>query len=379
MAWRILTILFLGQALSWLPSFDQPRQGFSPPSYAVQKRANLLRFDFASRENAGLLTAYAAGARSGLTKRLRDAHQDLKLQHLFTPSGLHFTALLLWLAPVFYLYRKNQHPLLFGALFILFLSPWLLDGFYSLKRVGALKSVLLVNAHLRLGLKPYWVFLMVFFVDFLFGTYQYSPQSFQLSFLFLGLIFSVIGSPKLFFTLALFIGQCFVSYQTGSPLSLTGFILGLMITALFSTIFPLLLSLFWLSPLFSSAPFEFMVEWKKNILLFVHPLSQMGPTIQVDSFIYGLLLFTLAGYAIKLRALTRLPLTMLILACPLAGPAQLNKVRIPEHYQVPRPGTGFHFSSWGARGLHGTTDDNQRCTYRLFGQSQWMSYCRPRN
>ena len=56
---------------------------------------------------SSLLYAYCIGEKSSLSPEDKDAHKNLNLYHLFTPSGLHFGSLFLFFnSLVFFLPKK---------------------------------------------------------------------------------------------------------------------------------------------------------------------------------------------------------------------------------------------------------------------------------
>lgn len=366
-------VLLLTTLITLLPSYQAQSWSWTRPHVEVTKRANLVRFDFASRENAGLLISYAAGLKSGLTKRLRRAHQNLTLVHLFTPSGLHFSAVFLWFLPLALLYRRQKRLIWLAPLLCLCAVPWLLEGFYSLKRIGLLKAFLLLRFHYGWGVGPYLSFLLIFGCDFLFGTYSSSPHSFQLSFLFLGLLFTCYGTPKIFIFLSLFLGQFLLSYASSTPLSLFGFAIGLFLTSLFSLIFPLLFTAFWLAPWLPFTPLEGLVEFYKNLILLGHQVSEITGSYYPTT---PSLLGVMAVFLRLKNRLTILLIGLLINASPaLNGP--LKKPTVPAAYK-PVEERVLTEIRWGKRGVYGSTTLNERCAYRLFDQSEWRMSCKKR-
>lgn len=372
---RVIFIFLLVKLIGLLPSYQEFRPHYQPPMTMISSRVNVVRFDYQERENAALLSAYAAGMRNGLTKRLREAHQDLHLVHLFTPSGLHFSAFFLWLLPLVLAYRKKRsRPLLF-LLLSFCLGPLTLEGLYSLKRVGLLKAAFLLKYHFKWTIGSFPLFLLILGLDFIFGTYQHSPRSFQVSFLFLGLLFSLSGQPKIFIFLALFLGQVFISAQWGTPLSITGFTLGFFITSLFSLLFPLMLVSFWMGPFLPFVPFEFIVDFQRRLVLFAHQF------IGADSFIYPsyttLMILTLMVVVKKLSwKCYHLVLLLLIFESTPALNSPLSLPRVPTHYKEVESPQNFQRYRWGKLGINTVIDSGERCTYRLFNQNEWRVYCR---
>lgn len=243
-----------------------------------------MRFDFSSKEAANLLTSYCAGVRQGITKRVREAHQRLHLQHLSTPSGLHFSSLFLLLTPLLVYLKKKQHWWLLTIPIALCLAPLLFEGFYSIKRIGLLKAAILYCRFNKISLSSFQVFLLVFLGDFLLGTFHDSPLSFIYSFLFLGLIFASLKGPKILMLIHLFLGQILISYFQESALYPLGFFFGFLLTSVFSFLFPLFLLTFIFSPLVETSWSErIMLQFLDGLLFFSQLSHQLEEPIYIST------------------------------------------------------------------------------------------------
>ena len=174
------------------------------------------------RPTAALHYAILTGDKSKLRKKTRESFRKLFLLHFLTPSGLHLGFIITLLCC---LSRK-----------LLWLTPalFLLDGFYAAKRV----LFLFYLGFLKLPRT--WVFFCFFALDFLFGSFAKNPLSFSLSFLFLGIIYTGPGYRSLFFPFLA--AQITVSFFLEQSFSLSGFILGLILTPLLIASFPLYLT-----------------------------------------------------------------------------------------------------------------------------------------
>jgi len=119
------------------------------------------------------------------TRSHRENYQKIKslnLYHLLTPSGLHLSILFIPIKGISLLFSI---PLFIIFYFLSFLYP----GFYSIKRILLYKIIRSLSIRLDLGINQFQALLLTIFFDILFGTFQYSPISFCLSFIFL-LIFT---------------------------------------------------------------------------------------------------------------------------------------------------------------------------------------------
>ncbi len=206
------------------------------------KRIELYK-ELRNEEIVAMLISYVAGERKFLSFKNGQNHKTLNLYHLFTPSGIHFSAIYLFLYPLILLF-KNRKWVKHSFSIVLCSIPFFLDGLYSMKRVALYRIIKITNDTLlkdkiKLHRTPFVLFLITFFLDFFIGTYSYSPLSFVYSFLFLGIIFSFINKNKLALPFALLGGQIIISYFQNSSLPVLGFVFGFLLTSFFSLLFPL--------------------------------------------------------------------------------------------------------------------------------------------
>ncbi len=145
------------------------------------------------------------GRTAPLSQWIKDRYKLLALNHLFTPSGFHLSALLLPFMK-FIKTPTNQIILLSVLGFCFFWLP----GF------GALKRMLVIKGHQQfLGMKAGFVVAML--MDILFGTFQDATLSFTYSFLFLGIIYS--GKKNLHLLILFFAAQMLIAYFQGMHVS----------------------------------------------------------------------------------------------------------------------------------------------------------------
>ncbi|HLE12032.1 MAG: hypothetical protein A2504_06015 [Bdellovibrionales bacterium RIFOXYD12_FULL_39_22] len=216
------------------------------PDYIKLKRTELY-YQVGSKDQVAALVSYVAGELKYLNPKDKQAHRTLNLYHLFTPSGIHFSAMYIFLYPLVLLFRKRKW-LQNSLSSSLCLIPFFLDGLYSMKRVALYRlfSLSFKVARLKDKISPFSLFLITFLIDFFIGTYRYSPLSFAYSFLFLGIIFSFIHKNKLLLPIALLGGQIIIAYFQEISLPFLGFIFGFILTSLFSLFFPLWFIYFFL-------------------------------------------------------------------------------------------------------------------------------------
>lgn len=214
--------------------------------------------------NEKLLRSYILGIKYGLSRKIKKAHNNLLLGHLFTPSGLHLTSFLLFIGPLF-LTIKNRNKLIYNMSFLaIYTLPFFLTGYLSLKRIAALRIGLLLHRYVCKKDNVFLVFILIFFFDYLFGTYQLSPLSFTFSFLFIGTILSQLDKPYFSILGPLFGAHLIISYFHLTPLFPLGFLLGFLLSLIFSMVFPLFIIIY----IFNLEFLDFIVTGFVNLIYY---------------------------------------------------------------------------------------------------------------
>ena len=99
-----------------------------------------MRQGFEDPGRAELLLSYVAGDYKRVPEEIKEAHKILGLNHLFTPSGVHLSALFLLFFPLLLWLKKTHRPthLAFGSL--LYLLPFFIlpSSFSAAKRISLL-------------------------------------------------------------------------------------------------------------------------------------------------------------------------------------------------------------------------------------------------
>ncbi len=219
----------------------------------VPKYFLYIKKKFKSKENANLFFAYTTGlTKKKLSRRTKRNHRTFFLNHLFTPSGLHLSSFLSFIL----IFKK----LSFLKYFV-FILPFFLNGFYSLKRIGGIQ---IINS--IFSVKRFYIFLFVFLFDYIFGSYRHSPLSFTYSFLFLGCFYSV--DKKIIeilqlkrIIISIIFAQVLLCFLTGNFINPINTFLGFLLSSLFSLFFPILVLtlLFPFFPLISIS--EFLISF----------------------------------------------------------------------------------------------------------------------
>ena len=235
-----------------------------------------MRKKFEDPGRAELLLSYVSGDYKRLPKETKEAHKILGLNHLFTPSGIHLSALFILFLPILYLLKNKYRPahLAFGT--VLFLIPMFVlpTSFSAAKRISLLRLVSLWKTILPWDFPFFYVFLFTFILDFLLGGFQKSPGSFVYSFLFLGILFSANQIPKMFLPFALLGGQIIVSFFQQTPLTPLGFLLGFFLTAAFTPFFPIYFGYFWTCSFFPASWGEYSVKIYLDLVLLAAKLAE---------------------------------------------------------------------------------------------------------
>ncbi|MFG1556410.1 ComEC/Rec2 family competence protein [Halobacteriovorax sp. FRX-2] len=192
---------------------------------------------FDNRSEFYFYRSVLTGQKWGLDKELKRKLAHLNLLHLMTPSGLHLSSLFL----IFYFLRR-RYPR-FSNLVELTLCLgfyFFLPGYYSFRRVALIRSFFILNKVRETNYSKMQIFLFFLTTDFFFGTYRYSPLSFYLSTLFLGLIFSIKEYRIYKMYLLFFVAQLFIAHKFTGVIYPVTIILSPLLTSIFTLIYPIL-------------------------------------------------------------------------------------------------------------------------------------------
>jgi competence protein ComEC len=180
--WAI-TIVTLSFLMMGILKYDEINK--LQPYYSSQKTFKLANFQSQKEglkpsevELLELWESMLTGRSAPVAKWIKTQYQTLGLNHLFTPSGFHLSAVML---PFMKLLPTKRWQL--AILMVLGIGLFLIAGQGALKRMVAIK----INLTL-FGQKEGFILALVF--DVLLGSFTNSPLSFCYSFLFLGIIYS---------------------------------------------------------------------------------------------------------------------------------------------------------------------------------------------
>ena len=296
----VLSFILLSYIYQQGPSYIYRRKSYPDFAALAQLEQRVTRNTF-NKNEAALLASYVRGGSKNLSPGQKKNHRALNLQHLWSPSGIHLAAALLWLTPLLprpYRRRKqklesindqqqycitntttNKSPKIRKVIInliwiLLYTIPWSLPGYYAIKRICLLKI-----AHLLLRQTPwrpdyYYFFLAIMGLDFFFGTYQSSPLSFAYSFLFLGVIVAAQNTSPFKQSMALMGGQILANYFSYQAMTLGGHFLGQILTSIFALCFPVFFISYWGQLVFdwpwAKWPihgFNYLVEWSAALAI----------------------------------------------------------------------------------------------------------------
>lgn len=208
------------------------------------------------------------GRSAPLSKVIKDKYKLLGLNHIFTPSGFHLSAVLY---PFMKLFKKNYHQLI--LLFFIGIGLSQLSGFSALKRMVLIKiNQRLINIHAG--------FITAILLDVFFGSFQNNLLSFTYSFLFLGIIYSGKDGVGLIFWF--FLGQILIAYFQNLNMSLLIILFSPLLNFIFGMIMPILFLLsipLWEWQIHSGI---FLLKYIQHLVDILAFLISTFPTFEVN-------------------------------------------------------------------------------------------------
>lgn len=184
-----LTPFFKPERSIRLSHFDEARKGLDKNDLTLLK----------------LWESMLTGRISPVNKSMREQYKELGLNHLFTPSGFHLSAVL---SPLNRLIKNHRAHLL--LLFLIGLSLCFVPGQGALKRMVRIKFF-----QKNMGQK--FGFILALVLDVLWGSFQDGALSFTYSLLFLGIIYS--GLRGLSLIVWFFLAQMMLAMFQGVAIS----------------------------------------------------------------------------------------------------------------------------------------------------------------
>lgn len=231
-------------------------------------------------EHLKLWESIITGRSAPLSRLLKEKYKSLGLNHLFTPSGFHLSAVLF---PFLKMIKSRYH------FFVLIL---LASGLCFVPGLTALKRMLTIKTHQEVfGLHA--GFCLALLADMLFGSFQEGALSFTYSFLFIGIIYSGLQGFSLF--IWFFIAQMILAYFQNADISplillaspILNLCFGLVMPILFVLAFPL-----WDWQLFSGIQ---IIKGLQYLVSFFSHLSIQFPLMEM----HFMVLLTVAFFVFR--------------------------------------------------------------------------------
>ena len=296
----LLTVQKSHEVASLAPFFKAERS--IKLSNFAQARSHVNKEDL---ELLKLWESILTGRSAPLSRWMKERYKMLGLNHLFTPSGFHISAVLF---PFMKLLKNNFHQLM--------LLIGLGLGLYFLPGLSALKRMVLIKGHQKIfGLIP--GFIMALILDVLFGSFQEGALGFTYSFLFIGIIYS--GLEGLGLWLWFFFAQMILAYFQGTDISPLLLLFSPVVNLAFGVAMPILFLLaipLWNWQLHSGIFLLKILQYPIDLFM---NLSQFIPRLEVNA---GLLfLLTLVVFKQKIF----IPVACLFLSFSL----NLDRQKIP--------------------------------------------------
>ncbi len=363
--------LFIHLLLAFLLfSFYAEKKGIknyadSSPLYSVSREHKIITLT-KNWQYSLLLIAYVTGERRNLPHKFKKIHSQFYIAHLFTPSAIHFGALLLLIIPLFKVVTSKQRYISSLQFVLYSLVFFTLPSLYSIHRVSLYKAIQLIQPTKS---HPYLIFLISFGIDFFWGTFQLSPQSFLYSFIFFGSIlsFNEINIKSIFIAIA--ISQLFLAGYLQVPFYPIHFVIGFIYTSIFSLVFPLLF-IFYIYPSSLLSPLIQQVFSLLETTFSTLPSFDIPFTVPI---VISLLLGSILSNRLKISSL------LLSLALVLSSPQLINAPGIKHLQEVRRTKQLTNFKKIERTKKGYKTWHKKRVCFHTLYNSKFKIYCRKKN
>ena len=349
---RLTLILAISTALFLI--YSNKRSTFRPKKISPMIKEHLSQMKtIQSKNNFALTRAFVIGDKRSLKKDQKKEFSKLKINHLFTPSGIHFSSFFIIFIPLIRFLKKKKYIFASYALeFLLCLIPFGLNQLYSLKRISLLRISNLSLRPFKVKIDFFYLFIATFIFDFFFGTFNASPLSFTFSFLFIGVLLSTEKSS--FILISFFVANLLISFFFHQNINILGFFLGFFITMIFSFLFPMIFLSYWPSSFVGidlTSPFLFII---KSLVSISAKLANYSPDIEID--LIGLILIFL--FSLKRKTLL-LALAITLSSCRIYNIPQSRIRPIPKE-------SSMVIKSWKIKNLKQVYKDKKlSCSRRI--------------
>lgn len=258
---------------------------------------------FKHPQNANVLWAFLTGEKKGLSPKAQQNFNNLELNFLFSPSGIHLAALS---SLIFYLIKKIKHKRVIRIFQWLFLMSAFFLPYLAIKRIVCLRVLILSQLFFKKRIPIEILFGITFLISFFLGHFQDSPLGFILSFLYMGTFIALRDHSKITVLLGLFSSHLVICFFSGNEISLLALILNLPLITLFSFLLPFFYLYFLTFQWIHYNWIEFVV---RAFILIVHWAAK--PT--QGTFVSATLFLILAVWIILLKKQKRYLLILLLL------------------------------------------------------------------
>jgi hypothetical protein len=358
MKWKWLLSVFIVSFL--LLASQKTQESASLKTYFRQeKNIRLSSFEEARRrlgtedkELSKLWESILTGRSAPLSKALKARYERLGLNHIFTPSGFHLSAVLL---PFLKIIPTKSH---FLFLLGLSLSLLFLPGFSALKRMSFIK-LSQKKFSMKMG------FIIGLLLDIFCGSFQTSFLSFTYSFLFLGIIYS--GRKGLRLITWLFLGQILIAYFTGKLISPLLLLISPLLNLSFGFLLPLLFALSYPLWDWQLRAGLFFLKLNQSLIDLSHVILNHFPFWEITSF--TLVIISLA----LLKRYRMIPALLFILSSSLNHDSSSHP-SIPANEYLPR---GRIIKRTYTTNHVGILFEDGSCRVRLV-RGFWWESCSPR-
>lgn len=288
------------------------------PSF-IRSQQRSFKESFHSPQNANVLWAFLTGQKSGISPMAQKSFNDLELNFLFSPSGLHLASLM---ALFIFFVKKFKHKKLTKIFQLVFLLAALFLPYLAIKRIVCFRILLIAQSYLKKRIPVEVLFLLTFFISFLLGHYQESPLGFILSFLYMGTFIALSEKSKFILVLGLFSSHLLLNFFSGSEISFLALIFNIPLIALFTFLLP-----FFYLYLFTFKLIHF--NWIELIVRFFIVTTNMMAKLLLGSFMSSTLFLMLAIWVILLKKKKRYLVVLFFLHANLANsPALFSQSHI---------------------------------------------------
>ncbi len=319
-------------------------QNFSAAQKRVEKK---------DLELLKLWESILTGRSAPLSRVLKMQYRTLGLNHVFTPSGFHLSAVLL---PILLLVRGWRTQLLLLA--VIGGGTCMLSGFSALKRMILIKIFQrLIN--LKLG------FCLALVLDIMVGTFQTNTLSFTYSFLFLGIIYAGFSGLRL--VIWFFIAQLLLAYFQGQQVSPLLLLFSPALNLIFTGVMPLLLVLAIPLANWQLDTGITILRWVQQIVSWAADCALQVPTIEVNAV-------SLVGIGLLVFGKRRILPALLLVFCASLNTESAREPGAPAKEFSPLG--GMEKVVYGEREVRIQFSDG-KCRSRLV-RGYWYQSCSPR-